>query len=50
MNCKSCNSKNIKTRKNYSHGKSSGGKITRTCKDCGSSDIEMPRVNNFRRR
>ncbi len=50
MNCKSCNSSKIVTRKNYSHGKASGGKKVNSCKDCGSSDIEIPRANNFRRR
>jgi len=50
MICKNCNSKNIKARKNFSHGKSSGSKKSYSCKDCGSSNVEMPRVNNFRRR
>lgn len=50
MNCNSCNSKNIRKRKNYSHGKSSKGVNSYTCKECNSSDIEMPKPNFFRKR
>lgn len=50
MNCKDCNSSKIKVRKNYSHGKSSKAKTSMSCQDCGSTNIEMPMKNNFKRR
>lgn len=50
MHCNNCNSNNIKTRKNYSHGSGSKGKKVHTCKDCGSSNIAQEQKRNFRRR
>ncbi|MFO7710695.1 MAG: hypothetical protein ACLFP2_00745 [Candidatus Woesearchaeota archaeon] len=48
MNCKNCKGTNIKSRRNYSHGKKSKTTTILMCKDCGSCDIEATR-KRFRR-
>ncbi|MEC8221016.1 MAG: hypothetical protein VX028_02990 [Nanoarchaeota archaeon] len=50
MHCLDCNSSNIRTRKNHTHGSSSTTKKSRTCKDCGSHKIKIEVQRNFRRR
>jgi hypothetical protein len=50
MQCKNCKSKNIKTRKNYSHGKQSKATYTKVCKDCYSTNIEVTEKNNQNQR
>lgn len=47
--CRKCNSTDIRTRKNYTHGKKSKASITLTCKKCNSADIEIKSNNNWRR-
>ncbi len=51
MRCLQCSGTQIKSRKNYSHGKSSKAKTSKVCGDCGSSNIEIPKPNRrFNRR
>lgn len=51
--CKKCNSKNIRSRVNYPHGKNSNAITSLSCKDCGCSDIEVKfdnrRYNKFKK-
>ena len=47
MKCAECKSTNIKTRRNYTHGKKSKPRITHICAKCGSVNME---VENTRRR
>jgi RNase P subunit RPR2 len=49
MICKKCNGTDIKSRRNYSHGKKSKPTTTYICRGCGSSDVEI-RSNNRRGR
>lgn len=37
--CKKCNSRKIKSKGNYYHGRKSKARITKQCRDCGSTDI-----------
>jgi hypothetical protein len=48
--CKKCNSTDIKSRSNYSHGKKSTAQITRICNKCGSTSIDMQSNPHGRRR
>ncbi|MGM5483018.1 MAG: hypothetical protein ACQESF_06135 [Nanobdellota archaeon] len=51
--CRNCRGISIKSRRNYFHGKKSKSITTLTCKDCGSSDIEVKsdnRKHKFRKR
>ena len=50
MNCKNCQSKEIKSRINYPHGKKSRSLTTLFCKACGSTDIDKGRVDYRKRR
>ena len=50
MHCSECNSQNIRTRKNNTHGSGSTTKKSYSCKDCGSLKIIKEEVRNFRRR
>jgi len=40
MICKNCNSRSIKTRRNYPHGKKSSAVVSKICKSCGSNNIK----------
>ncbi len=42
LKCKKCQSSNIKTRTNYSHGKKSRSTTNVLCNDCGSTEMESP--------
>ena len=50
MFCKDCKGKNIKTRKNYTHGSSSKVKKTFVCVDCNSSNVETEEKSFGRRK
>ncbi len=50
MHCTNCNSHNIKSRKNFSHGTGSKAKTTYVCKDCGSTSVAQEQKRFFRRR
>ena len=39
MHCGNCNSRNIKTRKNVSHGSGSKKRVSYSCIDCSSTNI-----------
>ena len=41
MICKNCKGTDIKSRRNYSHGKKSKANITMTCKNCGGTAMEV---------
>ena len=49
VKCNQCESENIQTRKNFSHGSGSKAKKSYQCKDCGSSDVKIPQTGRFRR-
>lgn len=49
MICKDCGSKEITSRKNFTHGSKSKGKTTYRCNKCSSSKVEMPRIFKNRR-
>ncbi len=46
--CKKCKSTDIKSRRNYSHGRKSTSITTLTCRKCGSAEIET--MSNDKRR
>jgi Zn finger protein HypA/HybF involved in hydrogenase expression len=46
--CKKCNGTDIKSRRNYSHGKKSKTTTTFTCKKCGSTNIEV-KTDNYKK-
>jgi hypothetical protein len=52
MKCQKCNSRIIRSRVNYTHGKKSGGTQKLSCKECGSTDIEQEKKSfrNSKRR
>jgi hypothetical protein len=43
--CKLCKGTSIKSRSNYSHGKKSKATTTFSCKNCGSTDLELKLEN-----
>jgi hypothetical protein len=49
VSCKDCKSADIKSRRNYTHGKKSKPTTTLTCKKCGSTDIDVS-SNKYGRR
>ncbi len=40
VTCKDCKGTDIKSRRNYTHGKKSRPTTTLSCKKCGSTDVE----------
>ncbi len=50
MMCKDCKGTTVKSRTNYGHGKKSNATTSYVCRDCGSSNIEMPERKRFGRR
>jgi transposase-like protein len=50
MLCSNCGSKNIQTRKNFSHGSGSKAKKSYLCKDCGSSSVVEEPFRRFNKR
>ncbi|MEA3429945.1 MAG: hypothetical protein U9R08_01595 [Nanoarchaeota archaeon] len=48
MICKKCKGTDIKSHRNYSHGKKSKPTTILVCKKCGSTDLEAE--SNYKRR
>ena len=50
MICENCKCTEIKTRRNYPHGKKSKATVTMFCKKCGSTNIGSNRAGNIKRK
>ena len=48
--CNKCKCTQIKTRKNYSHGKKSKHTLFLMCKKCGSTDVEEAQTRYGRKK
>jgi transcription elongation factor Elf1 len=46
--CKKCQSSDIKTRTNYTHGKKGSSTTNATCNNCGSTEMEIPQKGRKR--